>query len=139
MIIALLSGYNVANMKILHTIAFESLVSEVLLSFLGSIDVSNHLYDYHNRHGFLHLIEGLEILPDQFLVSAMEENNCFFLQIAQVTSNFCGYGSNIYTIIAIGGKLFPLIKKNSSYIFLDSHSTIQYGAKTETIIKIFGR
>ena len=54
MIIALLSGYTVANMKVLHTIAFESLVSEVLLSFLGSIDIGNHLYHYHNCHGFLH-------------------------------------------------------------------------------------
>ena len=51
-IIALLSDYTVANMKILRTVAFESLVSEVLPSFLGSIDIGNHLYQYHNCHGF---------------------------------------------------------------------------------------
>ena len=58
----------------------------------------------------------------------MEANNCFFHQTAQVTSNFCGYGSNTYTIIVIGGESFALIKKNSNYMFLDSHLNIPYGA-----------
>ena len=75
-----------------------------------------------------HFIEELEILPDNFTVSVMEENNCYFHQIAQVTSNFCGYGSNTYTIIAIGRESFALIKKNRNYIFLDSRSNIPYCA-----------
>ena len=88
MIIALLSGYTIANIKTLRLVAFESLASEVLPSFLGSTDIGNYLYQYHNCHGFLHLLEGLEILPDRFSVSVMEENICFFHQIAQVSSNF---------------------------------------------------
>ena len=51
-IIALLSGYTVANVKIFCTVAFESLVSEVLPSFLGSTNIGNHLYQYHNCHVF---------------------------------------------------------------------------------------
>ena len=80
----------------------------------------------------LHLIEGLEILPDNFFFFffffVVKANNCFFHQTAQVTSNFCGYGSNTYTIIVIGGEPFALIKKNSNYVFSDSHSNIPYGA-----------
>ena len=77
----------------------------------------------------MHLIEGLEIFPERLAVSLMEENNCFFPQIAQVSYNFCGFSSSTYTMIAISGKSFALIKKNSNYDFLDSHLNIPYGPR----------
>lgn len=52
MVITLLNGYALANLKTLHVIAFDSLVSEVLTSFLGSTDVSNYFYQYQNQHDF---------------------------------------------------------------------------------------
>ena len=39
---ALLGGYPLANLKTLHAIAFDSLLSEEALSFLRSIDIDNH-------------------------------------------------------------------------------------------------
>ena len=74
MIIALLSGHPVANKKTFHAIVFDLLVSEVLPSILGGIDIGNDLYQYQNEHGFLQFIVGLEILPDKFLVSVMGKN-----------------------------------------------------------------
>lgn len=53
MIIALLSGHPVANKKTFHAIVFDLLVSEVLPSILGGIDIGNDLYQYRNEHGFL--------------------------------------------------------------------------------------
>ena len=71
-------------------------------------------------------------MPERFAVSVMEENNCFFHQIAQVSSNFCGFSSSTYTMIVIGGKSFALIKKNSNYVFLDSHLNVPYGARIDS-------
>ena len=35
-------------------------------------------------------------------------------------------------MIVIGGKSFALIKKNSNYVFLDSHLNVPYGARIDS-------
>ena len=49
---ALLSGYPLPNLKTLHAIAFDSLLSEEVPSFPTSIDIDNHLHQYQNQHDF---------------------------------------------------------------------------------------
>lgn len=143
MIIALLSGYSFTSKRSVFSEFTSTLniLENVLPLLCGCLDIGNEIYKNNKCSGFLHIMDGSKLMPPNMAVQIIAEGDCFLRGSTSLDSSLFNNlrltSSNQFAVIVKASKAFAVtVSPFGKYIFIDSHSSGEFGASV-SIIKNF--
>lgn len=95
------------------------------LTFIGTMEIGNILYEESGSTEFLSILEGLEIVQDVIQVECIEESGCVINKNIVIPLEF---GISTYFVLVGNGKSYSFYKEKDVVYFMDSHANLPYGA-----------
>lgn len=98
------------------------------------IKVGNTLYRKTLSSGFLHIGEGLDLVPSTFNLKLIDEHNSFVRgntdeSLSTFFQNLENYNQKYFAVVILKEKAMSMFKENNKVLVVDTHSHGRYGGK----------